>query len=81
MSTSTALATRTGGSLKTWSAHQQDFNTGDPTWMNGKGSEIIGAVNYLAEQGVNSQYMLLMNVNGDGKDVWPWTDPDGPDNL
>ena len=64
-----------GGSLKTWSAHQQDFKPGNPTWMNGKGSEIVGAVNYLAEQGVNSQYMLLMNVNGDGKDVWPWTDP------
>ena len=64
-----------GGALKTWSAHQQDFNTGDPTWMDSMGSEIIGAINYLAEQGVNSQYMILMTANGDGRDVWPWTDP------
>ena len=38
-----------------------------------KGRNIIGALNYLADVGVNSVYMLTMNVNGDGKDVWPWT--------
>ncbi len=30
--------------------------------------------NYLASQGVNSIYFLPMNVEGDGKDVWPWID-------
>ena len=33
-----------------------------------------GGVNYLASKGVNSIYFLPMNVRGDGKDVWPWTD-------
>jgi hypothetical protein len=64
---------QSGGAIKTWSAHLADYNVGDPTWDGGKGTEIIGAVNYLAEHGVNAQYMLLMNVNADDRDVWPWT--------
>ena len=81
MSTSTTLYDQNGGSVKTWSAHQRTYNAGDPTWMNSKGSEIIGAINYLAEQGVNSQYMMLMTYNGDGKDVWPWIDPRSAQSL
>ena len=57
---------------KSWSPHAQDWNTGDPTWQNGKGTELIGAVNYLAEQGMNVFSFLTMNVKGDGKDVWPY---------
>ncbi len=53
--------------------HVKDWNAGDPTWQGGEGKGIIGAVNYLGEQGVNSIYFLSMNVGGDGKDVWPWT--------
>lgn len=30
------------------------------------------AISYLAEQGVNSLYMMLHNVGGDGRNVWPW---------
>jgi hypothetical protein len=56
-----------------YSPHTGDWNTGDPTWQGGKGKGIIGAVNYLAEEGVNSIYFLPMNVGGDGNDVWPWT--------
>jgi hypothetical protein len=41
---------------------------------NRKGKNIIGALNYLASKGMNSVYMLTMNVMGDGDDVWPWTD-------
>jgi hypothetical protein len=52
----------------------KDWKTGDPTWQGGKGKGIIGAINYLASQGVNSQYMLTMNIQGDGKDVWPYAD-------
>lgn len=52
--------------------HADDWNEGDPDWGNGEGRNIIGAVNYLASQGVNSVYMLTMNVMGDGNDVWPW---------
>jgi hypothetical protein len=62
-----------GDHLKTYSAHVQDWNTGDPTWKGTKGKGIIGAVNYLAEQGINSQFFLTMNVEADGEDTWPWT--------
>ncbi|MDX2303580.1 MAG: DUF5060 domain-containing protein [Microscillaceae bacterium] len=58
---------------KTYSAHLQDWNSESPTWKGGKGKGIIGALNYLASEGMNSVYFLTMNVNGDGKDVWPWT--------
>lgn len=54
--------------------HLQDWAPGDPTWQGGKGKAIIGAINYLASKGVNSQYMLTMNIIGDGKDVWPYSD-------
>ena len=53
--------------------HAGDWRPGDPTWGDGKGKNIIGALNYLAGKGMNSVYFLTMNVNGDGKDVWPWT--------
>jgi hypothetical protein len=54
--------------------HAKDWKQGDPTWKNGKGKNIIGALNYLASKGINSVYFLTMNVQGDGKDVWPWID-------
>ncbi|MEM9475978.1 MAG: DUF5060 domain-containing protein [Pseudomonadota bacterium] len=57
-----------------YAPHLGDFNAGDPTWAGGKGEGIIGAVNYLAEQDVNSVYMMLMNIGGDGRDVSPWAD-------
>jgi PelA/Pel-15E family pectate lyase len=60
--------------------HEADWRPGDPDWGNGRGRGIIGALNYLARQHVNSIYFLTMNVGGDGKDVWPWSgqiDPRG----
>ncbi|MEM6896624.1 MAG: DUF5060 domain-containing protein, partial [Pseudomonadota bacterium] len=57
-----------------YAPHVSDFNEGDPTWDGGKGEGIIGAVNYLSENDVNSAYMMLMNIAGDGRDVSPWTD-------
>ncbi len=61
-------------SCHNYEAHVKDWNEGDPTWQGTKGKGIIGALNYLASQGVNSQYMLTMNIMGDGKDVWPYSD-------
>lgn len=61
-------------SLHRYEPHLRDWNEGDPSWKNGKGKGIIGAVNYLHSAGVNSIYMLTMNIIGDGKDVWPYTD-------
>jgi PKD repeat protein len=51
--------------------HVQDWNSGDPDWNSGAGRGIIGALNYIAEQGANSIYFLSMNIGGDGKDTFP----------
>ena len=56
--------------------HAVDWKTGDPSWQGGKGKNIVGLLNYLASQGMNSVYFLTMNVTGDGDDVWPWTSRD-----
>ena len=61
------------GNLHRYAPHIRDWRDGDPTWQSGKGKGLIGAVNYLAGEGVNSIYFLTMNVRGDGNDVWPWT--------
>ena len=63
--------------LHAYAPHQRDWRPGDPTWKNGKGKSIIGALNYLASKGMNSVYFITYNIDGgDGKDVWPWTNPD-----
>ena len=59
--------------LHKYEPHVADWKSGDPTWQNGKGKGIIGALNYLNSVGVNSVYMLTLNILGDGKDVWPYT--------
>ncbi|MFT7465169.1 MAG: hypothetical protein ACI9EF_003533 [Pseudohongiellaceae bacterium] len=57
-----------------YAAHNGDWTNGDPSWHGGlDGRSIIGALNYLAQKGMNALYMLTFNVNGDGDDVWPWT--------
>lgn len=61
-----------GKDLHRFEAHARDWQMGDPTWMGDKGKNIIGAYNYLASKGMNSHYFLTMNINGDGKDVWPY---------
>jgi hypothetical protein len=60
--------------LHAYEPHIRDWKEGDPTWQEGKGKGIIGAVNYLQSAGVNSIYMLMMNIMGDGNDVWPYSD-------
>ena len=30
------------------------------------------AIDYLASKGINSQYLMTHNIDGDDKDVWPW---------
>jgi len=62
--------------LHEYKQHIKDFKPGDPTWQDGKGKAIIGALNYLASKGVNSIYFITYNLDaGDGKDVWPWINP------
>jgi hypothetical protein len=57
---------------KSWSPHVRDFTPGDPTWQNGKGIGIIGAINYLSNEGMNVFSFLTMNINGDDKNVFPY---------
>ncbi|MEZ5071440.1 MAG: DUF5060 domain-containing protein [Bacteroidales bacterium] len=62
-----------GQGLHRYESHRADWHTGDPVWQGDTGKGLIGALNYLAGEGVNSAYFLTMNVLGDGDDVWPWT--------
>lgn len=63
----------TGNSLKDFSDHVRDWNTGNPTWRgDDRGKGLIGALNYLASTGANAFSFLTMNVGGDSDDVWPW---------
>ncbi len=68
-------ARKHSGALHQYTSHEKDWNNGDPTWKDGKGKAIIGALNYLASQNMNSVYFLSMNVMGDGDDTWPWITP------
>jgi Domain of unknown function (DUF5060) len=54
-----------GGRRKSWAPHQIDYKVGDPTWAGGRGTEIIGAINYLSGKGVNAFSFLTMNIGGD----------------
>lgn len=65
--------------LHHYEPHIRDWREGDPTWQGGKGKGIIGALNYLASEGMNTFYAITWNVEGDGKDTWPWTGPQAHD--
>ena len=62
--------------IHSYPSHITDWKAGDPTWKDGKGKALIGALNYLADTGMNTVYFLTMNILGDGKDVWPYTKPE-----
>lgn len=57
--------------LKTWAPHVPDWSEGDPTWKNGQGKGLVGAVNYLASAGCNVFSFLTYSAGGDGDNVWP----------
>jgi len=65
---------RTG---RTFASHAAHWNVGDPNWdsPNLEGSNdghgIVGALNYIADQGSNSIYFVSMNVDGDTNDTFP----------
>jgi len=64
------------GPLKTWEPHLRDWSEGDPTWHDGKGKGIIGALNYLSGKGLNGFSFLTYNAGGDGDNVWPFVERD-----
>lgn len=59
--------------IKDWGPHIRDWRPGDPTWQEGKGKGIIGAINYLASKGMNVFSFLTMNIGGDDRNVFPYT--------
>ncbi len=58
----------------TW--HLQDWREGDPFWQDTKGKGLVGAVNYLASKGMNTIAFLTLNINGDDRNVFMYTDYD-----
>lgn len=62
--------------LKTFAPHLQDFREDSPTWQDGKGKGLIGAIDYLSGKGVNAMSFLTYNAGGDGDNVWPFIDRD-----
>ncbi|MCK4958897.1 MAG: hypothetical protein KAT00_05845, partial [Planctomycetes bacterium] len=59
--------------VKDWGPHVKDWKPGDPTWQDGKGKGIIGATNYLASKGMNVFSFLTLNIEGDDRNVFPYT--------
>jgi hypothetical protein len=59
--------------LHHYEPHVRDWRAGDPTWKDGRGKGLVGALNYLAGKGMNTVYSLTMNVDGDGRETYPWT--------
>lgn len=59
-----------------YAAHRGDFRDGDPLFAHSQtGADsrgLIGALNYLGDQGVNSVYFLPMNLGGDGQETYPF---------
>lgn len=64
--------------LHEFEPHLKDARDADPTWGEDKGKAILGIANYYEEVGVNAQYLVTMNVEGDGQDVFPWVSHDDP---
>jgi hypothetical protein len=62
--------------VKTYAPHIPDWREGDPVWQGGKGKGLIGAINYLASEGLNAVSFLTMNINGDDRNVFPYLDYD-----
>jgi hypothetical protein len=62
------------GLRKSWALHQKDYDATDAaayTWKGGKGSELLGSVKYLSDQGMNAFSFLTFNLGGDDENVFP----------
>jgi hypothetical protein len=62
--------------VKTFAPHIADWQEGDPVWQGDKGKGLIGAINYLASEGLNAFSFLTMNIQGDDRNVFPYLDYD-----
>ncbi len=59
--------------MKDWAPHQGDYepSAAEYTWKNGKGKNLLGAINYLSKVGVNAISFLTMSIDGDDGGVYP----------
>lgn len=64
-----------GGRLKKWEDHARDYNedASDFLWGPNKeeGKNILGAINYLHDKGLNVFSFLTFNIDGDDRNVFP----------
>lgn len=62
------------GLQKKWAPHERDFSDDAAPflWQKGKGKNLIGAINYLASEGLNVFSFLTFNVDGDDRNVFPY---------
>lgn len=58
---------------KSWEPHAMDFDETAKSyiWQNNKGKNLLGAINYLASEGLNVFSFLTFNVDGDDRNVFP----------
>jgi len=62
------------GQRKSWSAHAVDYDPSSAsgyTWGGGKGTELLGAIKYLADKGLNAFSFIPFTLDGDDKNVFP----------
>ena len=64
-----------GNRRKSWNPHAGDYLASDAseyTWQNGKGSELLGAIKYLSDKGMNVFSFLTLSLHGDDENVFPY---------
>ncbi len=64
--------------LKRFEPHLRDWREGDPSWKDGRGKGLIGALNYLASEGMNAFSFIPYNAGGDGDCTWPFVRREDP---
>jgi len=62
------------GLRKNWAFHDNDFHEdANPfLWQDGKGKNLLGAINYLASEELNVFSFLTFNIDGDDRNVFPY---------
>ena len=68
------VSTNALGFQKTWEPHAKDFDESAKPflWQENKGKNLLGAINYLASEGLNVFSFLTFNVDGDDRNVFPY---------
>jgi hypothetical protein len=59
---------------KSWSAHAADYDPTEAsqyTWKDGRGTELLGAIKYLADKGMNAFSFIPFTLDGDDHAVFP----------